>query len=153
MRSTLWSVWAVPLMVVAWLCLALPVRSASNVSALAPADSGPDQVVVITMRARAFDPDTVHLTAGQRTKLVFENHDAELHAFVPGSLLNGVHLNIAGNGAPEFGPHGLRRVIIPSNGRAEIRFVPDHPGSYPFLCDMPGHQMQGTIEVQASPQE
>jgi plastocyanin len=39
-------------------------------------------------------------------------------------------------------------VIIPSEGRAEFRFVPDRPGLYPYFCDMPGHEMKATIVVQ-----
>lgn len=137
---------------VVWFCLGSPLQghSASEGSSLAPAASNSEHMIVVMIRARTFEPATIRLTAGRRTNLVFENHDVELHAFVPGALLSGVHMNIAGNGAPEFGSHGLKRVIIPSNGRAEIRFVPERSGSYPFLCDMPGHEMQGTIVVQPS---
>jgi hypothetical protein len=90
----------------------------------------------------------VQLHAGRKTTLVLRNEDAELHAFVPGSLFAGVNLNISGNGAPEFGEQGFKRVIIPSEGWAEIRFVPDRVGTYPFVCDMPGHEMKATIVVE-----
>ena len=100
------------------------------------------------MRARQFEPTMVTLHAGQKTRLVFQNYDAELHAFVPIGLFAGVSLNISGNGAPEFDHEGFKRVIIPSEGRAEILFVPERTGTYPFLCDMPGHEMRATIVVQ-----
>jgi uncharacterized cupredoxin-like copper-binding protein len=122
--------------------------AAEGVATLAPSDTAPEQRIVIKMRARQFDPSAVTLRAGQKTILVLENLDAELHAFVPGDLFKGVNLNVSGNGAPEFGPEGFKRVIIPSLGHAEIRFVPEHPGQYPFLCDMPGHEMKATIVVQ-----
>jgi hypothetical protein len=77
-----------------------------------------------------------------------KNQDSELHAFVPSDLFAGESLNVAGNGAPEFGPHGLKRVIIPSEGVVEIRFVPSRPGEYPYRCDMPGHEMSGVIVVE-----
>jgi plastocyanin len=82
---------------------------------------------------------------------VLHNQDAELHAFVPVGLLAGVNFNVGGNGAPEFGPQGFKRVIIPSEGRAEFRFVPDRPGVFPFFCDMPGHEMKATIVVEPAP--
>jgi len=115
---------------------------------LAPSSSEQDEQVVVQIRARQFIPATVTLHAGRKTKLVFENQDAELHAFVPVGLFVGVNLNISGNGAPEFGTEGFKRVIIPSSGRAEIQFVPEQPGTYPFFCDMPGHEMKATIVVE-----
>ena len=125
-----------------------PVAADTHVSTLAPSDPDPEQQVIVKIRSRSFDPSTVTLRAGQKTKLVFQNHDAELHAFVPVGLFVGVNLNITGNGAPEFGAEGFKRVIIPSEGRTEIRFVPERPGVYPFSCDMPGHEMKATIVVQ-----
>ncbi len=71
-----------------------------------------------------------------------------MHAFVPGDLLVGVNLNIGGNGAPEFNDRGFKRVVIPSEGWAEIRFVPERTGVYPIFCDMPGHEIKATIVVQ-----
>ena len=125
-----------------------PIAADTNVSTLAPSDQDQEQQVVVNIHSRSFDPSTVTLRAGQKTKLVFQNHDVELHAFVPVGLFVGMNLNITGNGAPEFGAEGFKRVIIPSEGRAEIRFVPERPGVYPFSCDMPGHEMKATIMVQ-----
>ena len=112
------------------------------------ATTSPEQEILIKIRLREFDPPTVTLQSGRKTKLVFQNLDSELHAFVPTNLFAGVSLNVSGNGAPEFTDQGFRRVIIPPEGRAEIRFVPERPGTYPYLCDMPGHEMKATIVVQ-----
>ena len=106
-----------------------------------------EESVTIDILARQFRPDQVELRRGQTIVLIFENHDSELHAFVPGDLFAGVSLNIGGNGAPEFGPLGFKRVIIPPEGRAEIRFTPERLGEFTYLCDMPGHEMRGTIVV------
>ncbi len=114
---------------------------------LAPSNSAPEQQVVVNIRARQFDPPTVTLQAGQKATLVFQNQDVELHAFVPVDLFKGVNLNIGGNGAPEFDSEGFKRVIIPSQGYAEIRFIPERPGRYLYSCDMPGHEMRATIVV------
>jgi|SRR5687768_12996885 uncharacterized cupredoxin-like copper-binding protein len=108
----------------------------------------PEDLVVVTMHARQFDPPVIVLHAGRKTHLVLSNEDAELHAFVPDGLFVGVNLNVGGNGAPEFGESGFKKVIIPSGGRTDIRFTPERPGNYPFLCDMPGHEMRGTIVVE-----
>lgn len=115
---------------------------------LSPNDVGNEEVVLVRIHGRKFIPPTVHVHAGQKTKLVLRNEDAELHAFVPGDLFNGVSLNVGGNGAPMFGDVGLRKVIIPGEGQTELRFVLQQPGQYPYLCDMPGHEMRGTIVVE-----
>ncbi len=142
-----WKVWGVgPMFLLAWLIGSA--TAAPPIPTLAPTNTDPEEQVLVKIRARQFEPTTVTLHAGRKTRLVFQNHDAELHAFVPIGLFVGVSLNISGNGAPEFGHEGFKRVIIPSEGRAEILFVPERTGVYPFLCDMPGHDMRATIVVQ-----
>jgi uncharacterized cupredoxin-like copper-binding protein len=103
---------------------------------------------IIDIRARQFMPERLELKQGQKTQLIVHNHDAELHAFVPGELLQGVNLNVGGNGAPEFGDQGLKRVIIPPDGQTEISFTPERTGEFSYTCDMPGHVMKATIVVQ-----
>ncbi len=135
-----------------WMALALCLAVADLVWSVPSGGTGPDsgeeQPVTVEIRSRQFLPDRVMLQSGRKTALVFLNQDSELHAFVPVGLFAGVNVNIAGNGAPEFDAHGFKRVIIPPDGRAEIRFVPDRPGEYAFFCDMPGHEMRATIVVQ-----
>lgn len=134
--------------VTAALLIALSTASADEPIA-PPATTEPEETVSVTIRARAFEPATIILRAGRKTRLTFHNQDAELHAFVPlAGLFAGVSLNLGGNGAPEFAAEGFKRVIIPSDGRAEFHFLPERPGRYPFLCDMPGHNMRGTIIVE-----
>ncbi len=135
------------LLTILLLCPTPLVAAAPPGPTLSPSNPDPEQHVAITIRARSFEPATVPVQAGRKTRLVFHNMDAELHAVVPGGLLTGLHLNISGSGAPEFDANGLKRVIIPSLGKAEILFVPVRPGTYPYFCDMPGHQMSGAITV------
>lgn len=108
----------------------------------------PAQTVHILIKGREFIPSSARLQAEKETALGFHNADAELHAFVPITLLEQVPVHIGGNGAPQFGDHGLARVLIPSGGLAEIRFVPPAPGMYRYRCDLPGHQMVGEILVE-----
>lgn len=129
------------------LCLSAVLPAAAT-STLAPSNTDPEEHILVTIHGRTFEPTTVTLHAGRKTQLVFQNRDAELHTFVPVGLFTGVHLNVGGNGAPEFGENGFKRVIIPSGGRAEFRFVPDRPGVYPYFCDMPGHEMRAVIVVE-----
>ena len=114
---------------------------------IAPAEDRPQEVITIDMEGRRFNPSEVLLPAGRTVRLVLLNHDSELHAFVPESLFAGVNMNVTGNGFPEFNETGFRRLIVPPDGHAEIGFVPTHVGDYAFSCDMPGHDMKGTIHV------
>lgn len=116
-------------------------------ASLAPAPDVQETGVTISMKSREFSPNTVSLTMGQKTRLVLKNLDTELHAFLPVGLLTGIHLNISGNGAPQFSKDGLVRVLLPTSGQTEIVFIPARPGTFPFFCDLPGHVMRGTIVV------
>lgn len=114
----------------------------------AQADVPDEATATVEIRNRQFYPERLLLRQGRRTALILKNHDSELHAFVPAELLAGTSLNVGGNGAPEFGPEGLKRVVIPSDGLVEIRFTPARPGAFRYRCDMPGHEMAGVIVVE-----
>ncbi len=106
------------------------------------------KVVDIAIKARQFHPPVVKLSVGRDVRLVFRNQDTELHAFVPIIFLDYLPLHVEGNGAPQFDQTGLRRVLIPSGGRAEIWFAPSSAGLFTYRCDLPGHQMIGQIIVE-----
>jgi uncharacterized cupredoxin-like copper-binding protein len=103
----------------------------------------------IVASKRAFTPPLLSLPAGQPVTLIVRNEDEELHAFVPLLLFKGLNVQLTGNGAPEFNETGFARVLIPPHGRAEIRTTLNTPGTYSYLCDLPGHNMRGVIVVQA----
>ena len=118
------------------------------VSSLHQSDPSQEETIHIAIQSRSFQPASTPLHVGRITRLIFHNQDAELHAVVPVGLLTGLHLNIRGNGAPEFDAQGFKRVIIPSQGTAELRFIPARTGIFPYYCDMPGHQMSATFVVE-----
>jgi plastocyanin len=125
-----------------------PPPAADSPPVLSPNDVGSEEEVLVRIHGRKFLPPTARVHAGRKTKLVFKNEDAELHAFVPGTLFNGISLSVEGNGAPEFGEEGVRKVIVPGDGVAELRFTLRQPGRYPYICDMPGHEMRAMIVVE-----
>ena len=104
--------------------------------------------ITVDIRGRMFIPNRVLLHHDQETMLRFRNHDTELHTVVAKELFLGGGLNVGGNGAPEFGPDGLKRVIIPPDGLIEIQFTPARTGTFSYLCDMPGHDMKAVIVVE-----
>ena len=114
---------------------------------LSPATDVQETVVTVNIKSREFSPNTVSLTEGQKTRLVLKNLDTELHAFLPVGVMTDIHLNISGNGAPQFSKDGLSRVLLPTRGQTDIVFIPSRPGTFPFFCDLPGHVMRGTIVV------
>jgi plastocyanin len=118
-----------------------------------PALSASPIRVDITIKARQFQPSPISVPVGQQVVLVFHNLDVELHAFVPKGFLEHLPVHVDGNGATQFGEAGLERVLIPSGGREEIHFMPDVVGTFEYRCDLPGHQMVGTLVVeQPAPQ-
>ncbi len=106
-----------------------------------------DVAVTVHIEGRRFIPHVVNLRVGQRVRLIFKNEDVELHAFVPANLLVRTNVQVSGDGAPQFGKEGFRRVLIPSGGRVELVFTSKEAGSFPFFCDLPGHIMNGVIVV------
>ena len=104
--------------------------------------------VTVEIRSRMFVPQHVHIHRGRKTVLRFRNHDTELHTVAAKEFFFDVDFDVGGNGAPEYGPNGLKRVIIPPDGLIEFQFTPTRPGTFSYLCDMPGHNMQAVIVVE-----
>ncbi len=104
--------------------------------------------VSVEIRSRMFIPQQIHLQHGRKTVLRFRNHDTELHTIVAKEFFFGIDFDVGGNGAPEYGPDGLKRVIIPPEGLVEFQFTPARTGTFSYLCDMPGHNMQAVIVVE-----
>jgi plastocyanin len=146
------------------MCLALtlmaPTRSLSGIDlptvtngnmeqppSLLPTEVGVESVTV-EIRSRMFIPQHVHVHHDRKTVLRFRSHDTELHTVVAKELFLEADLNVGGNGAQEFGPAGLKRVIIPPEGLIEFQFTPTRTGTFSYLCDMPGHNMQAVIVVE-----
>jgi plastocyanin len=142
------------------LVLAIPTRSLSGIdpSAAANGNNGqtpstlPTEVevesIIVEIGSRMFTPNHVLLHHDKKTVLRFRNHDTELHTVVAKELFLSADLTVGGNGAQEFGPDGLKRVIIPPEGLIEFQFTPARTGTFSYLCDMPGHDMKGVIVVE-----
>ena len=110
--------------------------------------NGPEAVDhILRIQDRQFIPPVLYLRVGQPTRLILKNEDAELHAFVPEMLFVRANVQVSGNGAPQFGNEGFRRVLLPTLGQTELVFAPKQAGSYPFFCDLPGHVMNGIVIV------
>lgn len=139
-------------LLMAFLCggSAFPVWGATPTS-LAPDRNLAAFEVTINIRSREFRPQTLDMTVGQKTRLILKNMDTELHAFVPVGLLADSHLTVSGNGAPQFAKEGFVRVLLPTRGQTDLVFTPARPGTYPYFCDLPGHDMRGIIVVHEKP--
>jgi plastocyanin len=104
--------------------------------------------ITVDIRGRMFIPNHVLIHHNQQIILRFRNHDTELHTVAAKDLFFGADITVGGNGFPEFGPDGLKRVIIPPDGLIEIQFTPTRTGTFSYLCDMPGHDMKAVIMVE-----
>ena len=133
-----------------WRCaLAVAVLVAPATPLPAAAESAPSpSSVEIVISKRTFSPAVTALRLGVPVTLVLRNEDDDLHAFVPLLLFQRANVQVTGNGAPEFNETGFVRVLIPSHGKAELRFTPKTDGRFFYICDLPGHQMRAEIVVQ-----
>lgn len=133
------------------LILAIPTKSLPGNLEQAPAALPTEievETVTVEIRSRMFIPQHVHIHHDRKTVLRFRNHDTELHTVAAKEFFFGVDFDVSGNGAPEYGPDGLKRVIIPPEGLTEFRFTPARTGTFTYLCDMPGHDMKAVIVIE-----
>jgi plastocyanin len=133
------------------LVLATPTRSLSGNVEQAPhalPTEIEEEAVTVEIRSRIFIPQHVRLHHDRKTVLRFRNYDTELHTVAAKEFFFGVDFDMGGNGASEYGPDGLKRVIIPPEGLTEFRFTPARTGTFSYLCDMPGHDMKAVITVE-----
>ncbi len=131
--------------------LAIPLSSVSandEQALITPSTENEIETISIEIRSRMFVPQRVHAHHDRKTVLRFRNHDTELHTVAAKEIFLIADLNIGGNGAQEFGPEGLKRVIVPPEGIIEFQFTPTRTGTFSYLCDMPGHDMKGVVVVE-----
>lgn len=79
-----------------------------------------------------FEPRELHLAAGRPVKLLIENRGSVEH-----------EIEFLGMGEE-------MEQVIPWQGRGAVLLYPRFSGTYPFICDMPGHLargMRGTLVV------
>ena len=110
----------------------------------------------------AFDLKEVHIPAGRRVSLVFENADLMPHNVVITSPGNVQKVGEAADAMAKL-KDGFEKHFVPTmpevlfatplvdagkNYRLDFK-APDAPGDYPFICSFPGHWqvMQGVIHI------
>lgn len=130
--------------------------------------TAPDRILEIGVvpNIMEYDIDELHATAGERLRIVFTNTDNMEHNLLiirPGSLAEVGRLADAMVTAPD----GRERLYIPDSpdvlaatplldpGEQYILdlVVPNEPGTYRFVCTVPGHWriMNGVLHVGAAP--
>jgi uncharacterized cupredoxin-like copper-binding protein len=126
--------------------LALVVLS-SLLGAALLAGARPTTEVTIAIRYSAFDPTTITVPAGEPVRISLVNDDPIEHEWIVGDAA--VHERHRTGTEPH---HGARptEVSIPALGTRETVVVFDEPGTYRYICHLPGHEaygMVGEIEV------
>jgi plastocyanin len=104
-------------------------RGESGRSGSAPAAGAPN--IRIAAREFSFNPGDVRLRSGKTVNIVFENRGMMFHTLTVG----GLGFDLRANGGDSIS--------------GSLR--PQRPGTYPFLCSVPGHAeagMRGTIRVE-----
>jgi len=111
--------------------------TATEPAVAAPADSGGTQQVTLTLGdSLRFAPQSVAVRAGQPVELTLRNGGSTLHDF---ALTEGVS--------------GPVKIEAQGGQTASGTFLIDRPGTYTFVCSVPGHAaagMRGTIIVRSS---
>ena len=125
-----WSLLGATAIVVVLVLLSGVLHVASLESVSADERSG---AIAVGMKDTLFDPTEIMIQAGQPATVVVKNMDLGVHTFTVHEL-------------------GINEVLIGGSEKL-IAIAASNPGSYEFVCEIPGHEaMKGTLVVQAAAQ-
>jgi uncharacterized cupredoxin-like copper-binding protein len=94
------------------------------------------ELTVVTRDAMRFDPSGLTVVAGRPVRLTVRNDGGSTHDF---TLTEGVAQAV--------------KITVKGGQSSSATFTIDRPGSYPFVCSVPGHAMvgmRGTITATAA---
>lgn len=127
--------------------------------ALAACAGGPSGLNEIVVKAEAlkFNPATIEITAGKPVKLTFDNVDSVDHDFsimeFPMEMAGATQAPMVGHDMGNMGGMEPELHMAALMGQTTtLEFTATKPGTYEFVCTVPGHKeagMKGTLVVTA----
>jgi len=126
--------------------------------AVLAACSGPPAITEINLEASGmqFQPATIEVVAGQPVRLTFQNTDALEHDFsimeIPMMSMGATAEPMAGHEMGNTTTDPQLHMAAAMNSTNAVEFTPTKPGTYEFLCTVPGHReagMVGTLVVKS----
>ncbi|GAB4320820.1 MAG: hypothetical protein Kow0010_00860 [Dehalococcoidia bacterium] len=105
------------------------------------------EIVVHAQDVLRFDPAEIRVRAGQRVRLVLDNAESSaLHDFTIEEIAaEDVHAAGATHAHQDEGAHYAIHVAAEPGETATVEFTPTKPGTYEFLCTVPGHAAAGMV--------
>jgi uncharacterized cupredoxin-like copper-binding protein len=96
----------------------------------------------IRMRYSSFAPGSIEVVAGRPVTFVLRNDDPIDHEWIVGD--DGVHERHRAGTEPV---HASRptEVSVPAGAVRETTVVFEQPGTYRFICHLPGHEAYGMV--------
>jgi uncharacterized cupredoxin-like copper-binding protein len=116
-------------------------------AALFGAGSPPPTDVTITIRYSAFEPTDITVPAGEPVRITLVNADPLDHEWIVGDAA--VHERHRTGTESNHGAHPTE-VSIGALSTVETVVTFDEPGTYLYVCHLPGHEAYGMVgELQA----
>lgn len=127
-----------------WLrALALPLAVAGVVIVTASAMPA-GRTVTIAMRYSHFQPTSVEVPAGVPITFILDNEDPIGHEWIVGDELT--HRRHRTGTEPHHGERATEQSIGPLSAmRTTVTFA--RPGTYRYICHLPGHEQYGMVGV------
>jgi len=112
--------------------------------------------IVLDASGLQYQPTTIEVTAGQPVKLTFNNKDSVDHDFsimeIPMAMIGVTAEPVAGHDMSGMTEQPQLHMAVAMGQAGTLEFTPTKPGTYEFICTVPGHKeagMVGTLIVKA----
>jgi uncharacterized cupredoxin-like copper-binding protein len=126
-----------------WIALVAAVVAFAGIGAgISMAAARADAPVEISIRYSRFGPTSVQVPVGRAVAFVIANEDPIDHEWIVGA--DGVHVRHRTGTEPA---HESRptEVTIPAGEVRRTSVVFETPGTYRFICHLPGHEAYGMV--------
>jgi len=123
------------------LVLALAVGLLLGQGTVSPAQ--PVQVIKVSLVSFKFTPNLFTLHDGERVVLQLQNDDEKRAHGIASPYFSTVGLTVRGDAKQDVTRDGWKSVVLEPGRKAEVEFVAQGRGQWPFICPVFNHASQG----------
>ncbi|MEK7312728.1 MAG: cupredoxin domain-containing protein [Chloroflexota bacterium] len=105
--------------------------------------------IVLDASGLQYQPATIEVTAGQPVKLTLNNKDSVDHDIsimeIPMAMMGVTAEPMAGHDMSGMTEQPQLHMAVAMSQAGTLEFTPTKPGTYEFICTVPGHKEAGMV--------